>query len=206
MKKLIYSNDVAITAHTKQVHSLCSNLNAAIDSLHQCQPFVRIESGDQAFEYVSDPIAHYDNIIITETKTKRIPGLKIDVSIICQMYGLNRQSFVNSVKSIRLAPAQKHLFSWQDGKFEVNQGALTEDCDQFCTYAETLDQLEILQLWESMRDILNQHIDREFISGVFAGQQIAQSTGLRFEKGRFELDGKKLAYLIKNGKAERIIC
>ncbi len=206
MKKLIYENMQAITAHSKQVHSLCSNLNAAIDSFHQYQPFIRIENEDQAMEFVADPIAHYDNVIITETKTKRIPGLKIDVSIICQMYNLNRQKFVEAVKSIMLAPAQKHLFVWQDGQFEVNQGALTEDCDQFCTYAETPEQLEILELWESLRDVLNQHIDREFISGVFAGQQIAQSTGLRFEKGRFELDAKKLAYLVKNGKAERIVC
>ncbi|MFO7656336.1 MAG: hypothetical protein R6W78_04655 [Bacteroidales bacterium] len=206
MKKLIYSNDVAIQSHSKAVHSLCSNLNAAIASFHQYQPFVRIESEDQAMEFVADPIAHYDNVIIKETGTKRIPGLKIDVSIICQMYGLNRQKFVEAVKSIRLVPAQKHLFTWQDASFEVNETVLQADCEQFRTFAETPEQLETLQLWEQLRDILNVHIDREYLSGVFTGQQIAQSTGLRFEKNRFELDGKKLAYLIKNGKAERIIC
>jgi len=140
-----------------------------------CGSFSKIESVSVALEFLQDPVGYFDNIITAVTGMRK-PGLKTDGEMVCRMYGIERPAFIEAVKGVRLASAMKKLFTWEEARFVVNQAAVDELMEQFKTYAITQPQVEIVDHWERLAGILNEHYQRKYMD-QFTSNTVADALG-----------------------------
>ncbi|MBN2215009.1 MAG: hypothetical protein JW723_12275 [Bacteroidales bacterium] len=203
-KKLIFENTKAIEAHRSLIKRQCEQLNEAIEAFHSYQPFKQLTSEASALEYLTGPLAEFDNTIISGLKIHRTPGLKLDCETIAQTYGINRPAFIQATKTVHLNETLRKTITWQDGKFIVNEDELQKDLEQFKVYAETPEEIETLDHWKSLRDILNEHLDRKYIDKISANAVCHRLGTLQVNnEGKFELRDGPLAAIIKNNAPVR---
>jgi len=208
MKNKVYENEAVTKDLKENALHLCNCANKVVNTFHECQPFDKIVTNEQASALVLNPIEYFDQVMIKGAGVKPVKGLKVEPEAVALMYGVNRSGFIAGIQvetrgsrghfaSFKLRESLKYLLLFQDGMFIVNETELQKDIEAQKTYAETPEQIEILEYWENLANVLNKHLDKKYIT-EFEIYQLAQTLGLKNVNKRFTPNYQSLASIIKS--------
>lgn len=209
-KKLIYEHAEGIAREKNYAMQVELNLNKALDVFHSSQSFAKIETEKEAMTFAENPIGYFDQLMIEATNVKPIGSVPLNPESIATMYGISRQSMISSCVAkmpgadtyqsqqypIRMTPRDRAIINFKDGRFVINQEALEQRIEQNKVYAETPTQLEMLEYWENLCNILNNHIEKGFVN-KFEIYKTSRALGLISQNDKFAVDYAKLAHSIK---------
>jgi hypothetical protein len=209
-KKLIYEHAEGIAREKNYAMQVELNLNKALDVFHSLQSFAKIETEKEAMTFAENPLNFFDRLMLEATNVKPIGSVPLNPESIATMYGINRQGFISACVAkmpgadtyqiqqypIKMTPRDRAIVRFKDGRFVINQEALEQRIEQNKVYAETPTQLEILEYWETLCNILNNHIEKGFVN-KFEIYKTSRALGLISQNDKFAVDYAKLAHSIK---------
>lgn len=180
-KKLIYENKVAIEARKRYADELVNSLNHVLKCFesehnHFSQPI----DENFAFQFVTQPVETFDELLRVNSPIKPIGGKKIDIEKLAELCGINRNSFIGSCiitlpgskdqynrsgrqGLLKLTDKDKHLIKWGNDSFVLDEQALAVELEFYKVYATEPEQFAEVQFWEDLCSKLNVLIDRKII-------------------------------------------
>ena len=203
----VYSEISMVRAES--IH-LVKNLNSIVDVFHKYQSFSKLTESDQAFEYVSSPLAYFDKAIIEGVGLKPIAGTSFNPEQVAKMYNIDRMGFISSLIlptygalgnafRVELPTSKKHWFEWTEGLFTINNDALQLDIEKHITYAVSEAHHELLAYWVNIAEMLNIHNAKGLLP-KFELYLIAKALGVVFVNEKFEPYFRGIADKIKKMK------
>lgn len=184
MRKLIYKNIGARQDFRKEIEAVQKKCNLLIDSFNSAQDFARINTLSEAEKLIQNPVEYFDNILIENCEIKSKTGRLPEPGTLASLFGINRDGYLEAIgweivpdkkckgcttaqiKLIRqkdiLTP--EHYFDnaayllFENGAFELNEAAIAETGETFDIYAESTEQLQLVEHYESLCKVLNEAI------------------------------------------------
>ena len=224
MRKLVYENKKAIESKELFANQLVDSLNLVLNRFKdKYNYFSQPIDEATAFDLVSEPLKFFDNLLLTNSPIKKIGNIQQNPEKLAEMLNVDRVGFIaaftielpgsrdsfnrSGVTSFfKLQPSQKHLVSWQDGTFIVDEKALEENRELSRIYADTPKQIEEVKQWETLKDSLNNHLDKGFVD-IIQVRTVAKCLGFEYGKvNRFEdkeefiIDYKRLGEIVQRNK------
>jgi hypothetical protein len=200
MKKLVFTNHKALKKHEETVNQLVNSLNLVLDRFKkEFNYFGQPVNESFAFELVTDPAGTFDRLLRANSPIKPIGNKQLDIEKLAELTGIDRDGFINAftivlpgsidsynragtVALFRLSAANKLLVKWQDEKFALNQEVLNMELERFKVYAESPEQIELLNSYERLCDTLNDHAKTIKLDAIDSNL-IAQRLGIDFKGG-----------------------
>lgn len=219
MKTLVYEYTDRIEARKKYASELVNSLNGLLISYkakfnHFGQPITE----DFAFQLVVDPVGTFDELLRVNSPVKPIAGKPLDVSALATLCGIDRPAWIAAVTGVlpgsvdrynragvtgllALKGKDKHLVSWDNDKFAINQEALAADCEAYRVFATTSEQLAELEFWQGVAYTFNCLLTKGVIDRIDANamqDRIKMLVVVKEGDGvKFVPDDAKLAEQIK---------
>lgn len=215
MKKLIYEDLATIEVRRQYAGELITALNTVLNRFKSTHNhFGQPVDESFAFQLVSQPNETFDELLRLNSPVKPIAGKTLDVRKLADLVGIDYQSFIADCTVVMpgsrdrfnrkgvygffsLKEKDRPLVSWKDDQFVLNDQAVNAECEAFRVYAESPEQFKELAFWEDLCDSLNTCRTRELID-VIDANLIADRLTLKFRNGKFAVDQKRLAALIKS--------
>jgi hypothetical protein len=210
MEKILVSKNLdAVGKFQREVEYVRDKANELIGVFHAFQPWEKITSLPDFIKLCSDPKKTFDETLIANVEIKAV-GLRPDPARLADLFNISRDEFMNLVagmpvneteckpcqkarirkgeKSIDLVDFEKYqeFLIFKDGAFELDNEAVKVKTESFAIYAETPQQIEVVEHWQRFCEILNKHREKGFCRDEQITQEFAQKAGLSFSEATFK--------------------
>lgn len=195
-KILISENRSKVQDLESRVESVMKSAGELIDTFHAFQGWKRIETEEDLFKLLKDPLGMFDDVIISNVHFASTGNLRPNAQILADLFSIERSDYRNMVsgfpvsedcQSCRKIKSRsrkrsvsleeflqfKNFILFDKGKLSLNEDALSAKKESFRIFAETPDQVSLYNYWHSVCDTFNSLILRGYLSmdGVNAIQK-----------------------------------
>jgi|LSQX01.2.fsa_nt_gb hypothetical protein len=220
MKKLIYKDLGAKTEFQQEVDNILKQCNNLIEAFNSHQDFKKIETQDEFNSLVSDPAGYFDDILLSNVELpanlKPAPAqlallFNIDRAGYLEMLGLEEieDESCQGCSKVQKKPVSKNsvisfdhyignasYLTFEDGFFHLDKGMIEAKLKDFDIYAESPEQLETLDHYETLSKVLNSAIDFHKLGPVQV-QTLSKMFGLQILNNKLVINYMQLSETIK---------
>lgn len=185
------------------VAEVADRCNELTDLFNAFQPWQRITSVAEFEQLVADPAAYFDAVIIENVKITAA-GRSVNAAAAADLFDVDREAFLNIAAGVpvnnpeckpcaklRMKPGQRiitantynsysELLEFVDGLFSPDFAALEREVLKYDLYAETDQQREVVEHFDGLCSILNEHKMRY---GLKQSKEIATALHLHLTRG-----------------------
>jgi hypothetical protein len=222
MKKLIYKDNPAKITFRKEVETVWNKCNILITVFNEGQDFETISTQKEFESLIQNPVSYFDDILIQNCEIKSKVGRMPEPSMLANLFGINRDGYLEAIgwetvedskckgctttqvqlihqKEIITAEKFSYYAAYllfENRFFKFNEPAIEEKLKEFDIYAESPDQLRLLEHYETLCKVLNNAIEVHKV-GTIKIQELARMFGLQILDNKLVYDYIELAQQIK---------
>lgn len=179
-KLLIYQDNGAKQTFRLACETTAAQANDLIGCFEEFQDLAVINTSAEFERFVADPIAYYDETLRTGVNLQASGNRTPDPATLARLYSYERENYISVLsglpvtedcgpcKSSRIVkragkPAitstrwnvYRDYLSFTPTGFELNDEAITAHCEKFSYYATEPKQLQVVELFNQLIDVLN---------------------------------------------------
>jgi len=215
-KRLVFQNDLIIEQRTNFATQLVENCNSVLESFTTDWNLFDVPIDEPtAWELIGDPVGFFDNLLLQNSPIKPFGNAKQNPVKLAELTGIDREGWKSTVTLLipgsqsvynregrheifKLLPQHRYLVAYHNGQFIVDADGLEQELDRQRIYADTPAKLELLDYWENLANVLNQHLQRGYVSTLEI-YPLSRSLGLDGNSSKeFRVNYKHLAPIIKD--------
>ena len=180
MDKLIFEDTGAKNQFIANCETTAAQANDLITVFQAYQDLKEIETIDEFYALVTDPILFYDETLRTGLSLQAAGYRTPDPETLAKLFSYDRPAYVATIRGLPITEtcegcktktiirkskkaaltsarweAYKDYLTFTPSGFVLNDEAITEYCKVFDYYAETPQQLETVELFTQLIDALN---------------------------------------------------
>jgi hypothetical protein len=219
---LIYSDSGKRNDFIRSVNDIMLSSNKLIQAYNSYQDFTIINTLQDFEELFSDPLGMFDKTILQNIDIKAKGNKQPDPAVLSSLFQIDRPGYLAAIgqsgtvidadcpdcakktQSIKVSRikynAEYNQFAsyllFVNGFFQLNNNAINEFSDTFNVYAESQDQIDLYNHWQSVCNILNAH-NKKYPLGSASRDQISKALKLQQAEGKFVINNISLAEQIK---------
>lgn len=178
-KILIFEDTGAKNQFIANCETTAAQANDLITVFQAYQDLKEIETIDEFYALVTDPILFYDETLRTGLSLQTTGNRTPDPETLAKLFSYDRPAYVATIRGLPITEtcagcrtqkiirktraaitsarweAYRDYLIFTPSGFELNDEAITEYCKKFDYYAETPQQLETAELFTQLVDVLN---------------------------------------------------
>jgi hypothetical protein len=205
MKKeriLIFTDSHKQADFENLIEATQSESNRLIELYHSFQPWNKIKTIQEFEALCSDPLGEYDRTLQNNfgVDLKSTGGLKPAPAMVAKLLDLDRENWINVIKGLKVSEGCKSCnktpkiikqgqgvisfqtykkyqdyLTFENGRFSINENAVSEKKDSFQVYAETPAQIECWNFWHNVCDVLNSLQEKNYCTDIHAFQTLLKN-------------------------------
>jgi hypothetical protein len=164
------------------INELIKKCNSLIRIFNKYQPFVKINSREDAESLLLGPAGYYDKVVLANIQLAQKTGLEINIQKVCELYGIDRSGYMSElgitdcpgcsgpkVKGkvnpfIEYSSKAKFL-SFEDGQFAPDSEAIEAGLDKYNVYCPP-EQVYLYRHYELLFDLLQKSLALNLIGST----------------------------------------
>lgn len=208
-KILIFEDTGAKNQFIANCETTKDQANDLINVFESYQDLAEITTADQFAALVSDPVNYFDDVLKSGLNLQTTGNRTPDPETLAKLFSYDRTNFINTIRGLpttldcpgcktktiirktRAAlteprfNAYRNYLTFTPEGFELNKAEIEKHCERFKAFAETDQQVKVVELFKSLVDVLNTY-DSMFPLAGPDKDTITRIFGLHIERPPYE--------------------
>ena len=218
-KLLIYEDNGQKQTFRLACETTAAQANDLITMFQAYQDLKEIETIDEFYALVTDPILFYDETLRTGLSLQAAGNRTPDPSVLSSLFGYDRPNYINTIQGLPITEtcegcktkkiirktkaaitsarweAYKDYLTFTPSGFKLNEAEIEKHCERFKVFAENEQQIKVVDHYNALVSILNSH-DAMFPLAGPDKELLTRIFGLHIEhppyQGRFLINSEHL--------------
>ena len=208
-KVLIYLDNGAKNQFIANCETTKDQANDLITLFESVQDLSSVTTAEMFERLVSDPVGYFDAVLRSNVDMKMTGGREPEPATLAKLFGYDRESFVKSIEGLPITEgcksckgetvirktkaalkdsrwsAYKDYLTFTPSGFELNDEPIMKHCERFKVFAETDQQVKVVELFKSLVEVLNTYDEMFPLAGPDK-DTITRIFGLHIERPPYE--------------------
>ena len=209
-KILIFEDNGAKNQFITNCETTKDQANDLISVFESYQDLAEITTADQFDALVSDPVNYFDDVLKSGLNLQTTGNRTPDPETLAKLFSYDRPAYIATIRGLPITEeckgcrtktiirkskkaalteprfnAFRSYLTFTTNGFILNEAAIEKHCERFKTFAETDQQVEVVELFASLVDVLNTYDSLFPIAGPDK-DTLTRIFGLHIERPPYE--------------------
>jgi len=159
-KILLNENKEMADSHLSNMNEVARNLTNIIHEYNNLPVLKKLETGEQVFNFLSNPLDYFDSRIIIDTNMSISESVRLNPGQLAKLCNIPYSSFINRIGSSRFTYLEYFTWDEKEQVIEINPDKIESIRESFKEYTEDPKEIKAIIEIRKMCELLNKHCKR----------------------------------------------